>query len=356
MASLSPYEQNALGEVQRRRADNLENSPTRLVPKRVQDAVERGTDLAGEKIKSTAAGKKLADGTQAAYARAARGLGKATSKFAEKSLSEQRILRTYKRAGHPVADLVKLRELDLQIVDGVRPKRLDLVYASLAGLEGAASGAVVSGGEALATFGSVASAGAAAAPGLGAIATAMAADATFALAATSRAVAHVGAYYGYDPTEPGESLFAMSVINLGTATTSGAKYYAYRELSQLAQGLARRATWTVLNEHILTRVAQKFASDMSVRLTQRKLGQIVPVAGILIGAGLNYHLLDEVCESAYWAYRERFLRDKEGGTAFDVATPTPEPRIDDGPADNTEDTISLLAALDDPDENPGTSS
>ena len=76
----------------------------------------------------------------------------------------------------------------------------------------------------------------------------------------------------------------MSVLNLGTASTAGAKYVAYRELSQLAQGLARKATWAKLEEHLLTKVAQKFAMQMNTRLTQKKLGQFVPIAGIFIGA------------------------------------------------------------------------
>jgi hypothetical protein len=45
----------------------------------------------------------------------------------------------------------------------------------------------------------------------------------------------------------------------------------------------------------------------------------VPVAGILVGAGLNFALLDSVIGAAYWAYRERFIREKSGD--FEVQLP-----------------------------------
>jgi hypothetical protein len=37
---------------------------------------------------------------------------------------------------------------------------------------------------------------------------------------------------------------------------------------------------------------------------------------VLVGAGLNYALLDRVVDAAYWAYRERFLREKTGDFTF----------------------------------------
>jgi hypothetical protein len=247
----------------------------------------------------------------AAYGTAAEGVSKLLGKAGSSSISQSRVLQSYARHGHPVSSLAEIRELDLKFVEKeVRPKRFELAYASAAAVEGALAGGVISGGEALAALGSVAGAGAGGAPGFGTVAAAMSADMAFVLAAGSRAVAHTAIYYGYDPTDPSEQLFMLAVINAGSATTAGAKYVAYRELSQMAQGLARRATWATLDKHVLTRVAKIFANDMSVRLTQRKLGQLVPVAGIFVGGGLNYHLLAGICDAAYWGYRERFLTDK----------------------------------------------
>jgi hypothetical protein len=197
---------------------------------------------------------------------------------------------------------------------------MDLVYASIAATEGAAAGAVVTGAELLGTVGSVASAGAASAPGAGAVGTAMAADAAFVLAAAQRVVSHTAMYYGFDPLEPAERVFAMSVVNLGSAVTTAGKVAGYSELSKVTQLLARRATWKQLNEHALPRIAQAFGVRFGLRLTQRKLGQLVPVAGMLLGAGMNYRLVDEIAETAYWTYRERFLLEK-GGPDLQVDIP-----------------------------------
>jgi len=38
----------------------------------------------------------------------------------------------------------------------------------------------------------------------------------------------------------------------------------------------------------------------------------VPIAGIGIGAALNWKMVDDVANAAYWAYRERFLYEKGG--------------------------------------------
>jgi len=327
MAELSEYEVRALAEIEKHRADQLQHSSRRLVPKRVREAAAKSGRAAQGRLQAMPGGDKLLRRTALAYAKAGEGIGKAVARTGRLTLSESRVLRSYKRRGHQVNELAAIRELDLKIVEHVRPKRMDVLYAASAGLEGALAGGVVSGGEALATIGTVFGAGAGAAPGVGAVATAMASDAAFVLGAGSRAVAHTAMHYGYDPLDPGERLFMMAVLNLGTAATSGAKYTAYKELSQLAQGLARRKAWAVLEEKLLTRVAQKFASDMGTRLTQKKLGQLVPVAGILVGAGLNYGMLDDICDAAYWAYRERFIRDKQGDGST-VTLPDPPPPFD----------------------------
>lgn len=104
----------------------------------------------------------------------------------------------------------------------------------------------------------------------------------------------------------------MQVIGLGLAATPSAKYVAYQQLSVLTTKLAKNATWQQLNQQALVRVAQKFAGQFSQKLTKKKLGQFVPVAGIGIGAALNWKMVDDVSSAAYWAYRERFLHEKGG--------------------------------------------
>jgi hypothetical protein len=59
------------------------------------------------------------------------------------------------------------------------------------------------------------------------------------------------------------------------------------------------------SRHVLTRVAQRFAAKFGPALTKKKLGQFVPVAGMVVGAGLNSWVIDQISVAAHDAYRER---------------------------------------------------
>ena len=106
----------------------------------------------------------------------------------------------------------------------------------------------------------------------------MAADAAAVLVAANRAVAHTAAYYGYDLDHPDERLFALAVLSMGTAAETG-KAAAYIELNKLVQMLARRATWDQLRQNVVTGVVEKVFTRLGFRITQRKLGQAVPILG-----------------------------------------------------------------------------
>jgi len=179
-------------------------------------------------------------------------------------------------------------------------------YPSAAALSGAGAGLAISGGE-LAT---AVSAGAAAAPSGGVIAGAFVGDAATVLALGSRAVGRSALMYGYDPESPAEKLFIISVVNAGTAVSAGAKSAAFADISKLTQALVRDKTWKVLNETVVARVAGEFAKRFSFRLTKQGLGRVVPIAGIGLGAALNWATLEGIVDAADIAYRRRFLLEK----------------------------------------------
>jgi len=139
----------------------------------------------------------------------------------------------------------------------------------------------------------------------------MAADAAAVVAAANRAVGHTAAYYGYNLRHPDERLFALAVLSMGTAAETG-KGAAYIELNKLVQMLARRATWDQLRQNVVTGVIEKVFTRLGFRITQRKLGQAVPVVGTLLGAGMNARVLSSVIDDADRIYRERFLREHYG--------------------------------------------
>jgi hypothetical protein len=265
------------------------------------------------------------------------GLGDFGARTAMASVRDGAIIEAYRKRGHTVDALDDIRKLDLQVIDRVKPK-LGLAYTAGATVEGAAAGFAVSGGELLATAGGVLGVGAGGAPGAATVIGAMAGDAIAVLLGTNRAVAHIAAYYGYDVAKPDERLFALAVLGMGTATEVG-KAAAYAEINKLVQMLARRATWEQLRQNAVTRVVEQVFARIGVRITQRKLGQAVPVVGVLFGAGMNAKLLMDVTDDAEHIYRERFLRERYGLPAHDVLSATHE-HLDDA------EVIDVVGVLD----------
>jgi len=175
--------------------------------------------------------------------------------------------------------------------------------------------------------------GARAAPGITVLVGVTAADAVAVLAASSRLSAEIAAYYGYDVELPQERVRAAGVLGVGLASQAG-KAAAYQELNKLVQALARRKTWEVLNKNVMTGVIRSVFGRFGVQLTQKKLGQAVPVFGILIGAGLNGATINGVAGAAEMVYRERFLREKYG-----------LPESDDQPVPQHEDAVDVTEIL-----------
>ena len=351
---LSDYERQQLDKVREHKERELRRSPRRLVPEPVKG---KGREWYEKAIKAPGA-SKVKDGGAAALKATAEGAGKFMTRTGQLTTSEARVVRAYAKRGHSVEQLDDIRNLDLRAIDKVASfTRLHYTYSLTAAAEGAAAGLAVSGGEAVAAVGTVAGAGAGAAPGLGTIAGAMGADVATLLVACSRVIAHDALYYGYDPRDPAEEVFMMQVIGLGMAATPSAKAVAYQQLAVLTRSLATNVTWRQLNQQTLVKVTQKFATKFGQRLTKKKLGQFVPIAGVGIGAVMNWKMVDDVADAAYWAYRERFLYDKGGDLPPIVIDAEFDDVMAEDDGDSSIDVIDILESegivLDDDDDAHG---
>lgn len=336
---LSPYEQKEWDRLQKRKADALGKKARHLLPAAARDRVSRAADAVKRNPASEVAG--------AAYASAATELGKIIGGAASLTVSNDSVVKRFKKSGHEIAAIRDVHALDLEVVDSVaRLGRIRWGHSGSAALTGLGTAAAITGGTVWLAKGTVHDEGAKKAPGIGVVATAYAADISAVLGLAARTVASTARYYGYDPQQREEQVFMMSVIGLGMATGGPAKTAAYAELSQLTQLLFRDATWARLNEKVLTKIAQQFANRFSVSLTKKKLGQFVPVAGMVVGAGLNFALIDKIAAAANDAYRERFLVERSGGTlvAAEVAV---DPSL---PADDS--AFGVIELLDEEDVLP----
>ncbi|MEJ2870645.1 EcsC family protein [Actinomycetospora sp. OC33-EN08] len=229
------------------------------------------------------------------------------------------IVAAHRERGHPVAELSDLRDLPLADLRAVTPD-LGVPYAIGGAVQGAGSSLVTSSGTVLAAG----TGGVAAAPGLGAVLAVLGVDAALGVLVSTRAVAHVAAYHGYDVADPDERLFALGVLSLGLAEDSR-RAAAYRELAGVARGLARRQAVRLTSERVGA-VVRTVSTSLALRLTQERFAQVVPLLGTALVIRRTVRSLRQVVDDAEHLYAERLLRER-----YDV--PFEEPGPDDEPGE-----------------------
>jgi hypothetical protein len=327
---------DAAAELGKRAAKYLENHPrTRLTVSHGQEIVAKGTYAVGSGARHAAG--TLPDGMAGWSGAALESMRRTVGRVSRAGLSSTRVVARHQKHGHDVASLSDLRRLDLEQIDAVRGRGASWYYPAMAALSGAGAGLVISGGELVITV----SAGASAAPSGGAIASAILGDAAAVLGLASRSVGHLSLFYGYDPEEPAEKLFAMSVVNAGTAMSASAKTAAMADISRLTQALVRGKAWTVLDKSVVATVSRQFAKAFSVRFTKQSLGKVVPAAGILLGGAFNWATLEAIVDAADIAYRRRFLLEKYPHLD-DEQAPASFPDAGPEAPDDTDEVISVL--------------
>ncbi|AUZ33855.1 serine/arginine repetitive matrix protein 2 [Arthrobacter sp. PGP41] len=300
-------EQVAIGaeKIGERATQYLEERPgAQATVVRGQELVSRGAHVLGTGARKAA--EAIPDGISDWSGAAFTSMRKSVARVSRAGLSPKQVVAKHRKRKHAVSNLSDLRRLDLEQVDAVRGRGASWGYPLAAALSGAGAGLAISGGELAVPL----TGGAAAAPSGAVIAGAFVGDAALVLALGSRCVGEVSLHYGYDPEEPAEKLFIMSVVNAGTAVSAGAKSAALADISRLTQALVRKKTWEVLDKSIVSQVSKQFAKAFGVRLTKQGLGKVVPVAGILVGGTLNWTTLEGIFDAANIAYRRRFLLEK----------------------------------------------
>ncbi|TSE17922.1 hypothetical protein B1A87_007220 [Arthrobacter sp. KBS0703] len=247
------------------------------------------------------------------------------------------MVKKHVKLGHDVALLSDLRRLDLQQIDAVRGRGAQWGYPIIAAASGAVAGVLITGGELAVPL----TGGAAAAPSGGVIAGAFFGDAAVVLSLSSRCVGATSLLYGYDPEDPAEKLFIMSVVNAGTAMSASAKTAAMADISRLTQALVRGRTWAVLDRSLVSQVSKQFAKAFGTRLTKQGLGKVIPAAGTLIGFTLNWATLESIVDVANNEYRKRFLLEKYAHLAAEEASAP----FTDGVPDEADEVISVIGEI-----------
>ena len=127
-----------------------------------------------------------------------------------------------------------------------------------------------------------------------------------------RLIQQIGGAYGFPLRRPEFQPLVIAIYNVAASGSQASKHAAVRELSVAAAAFAhdtgykgRRASGTFReqNRHVPRELAKNLAA--------RKLGQLIPVAGAAVGAGVNYWFTDQTAKTATMLFRSLYLERKE---------------------------------------------
>lgn len=158
----------------------------------------------------------------------------------------------------------------------------------------------------------------------------LAADVPATLLLAAHTVRATACAYGITGDDPAERAYRLAVLDLATALADRRRAQAIAAIRQLAtriDTLAGPPATDPAAEWLLDKVVERIARQLGLSLGGRKLGQVVPVVGGLVAAGVNAGFQTDIARSARYAYRQRWLMGRRLLPAtIDTARPEPQPQ------------------------------
>ncbi len=140
----------------------------------------------------------------------------------------------------------------------------------------------------------------------------LAADVPVLFTVNFRLIQQVSAAYGFPLRGPEFLPIVVSIFNVAASGSRQAKSDALRELSVAAAAFAHgsgyrgRAAQGTLREQM-----GHLPREIAKNLGAAKLGQMIPIAGAAIGAGVNYWFTEQTAAAATMLCRSLYLERKE---------------------------------------------
>ena len=213
------------------------------------------------------------------------GLLELTNEITQDSVWTEAVMKDFHARGHDVASPAHLRRLDLEEIDGALVG-LDKKYVGLATIEGAATGVAGAAG--------------------------IVPDLVALVSINLRAAGEYATYCGMDIATPEERLFALQLLDRVAQPSNNSKNVTIAPAVRTVSRVARQTGTQVIEQVGIGNAVEAVARRLGIALTEKKLAQMVPVTGAFIGGGLNYLYTSNVCKTAHFIYRERFLEAKYG--------------------------------------------
>jgi len=145
---------------------------------------------------------------------------------------------------------------------------------------------------------------------------AMTADILVVQVLSTSIAARIAYSYGYDAKDPEEQEFIQRLVQR-SFMAQAAKAKPLRDVARAADALKGRVNWSnkLRQDHRLLAALEKLMQQLGPtgsRVPVKNVAKVVPVVGILIGAGMNSAVLGRVAADAQRYCQTRFLCDKHG--------------------------------------------
>ncbi|WP_321418815.1 EcsC family protein [uncultured Desulfobacter sp.] len=161
----------------------------------------------------------------------------------------------------------------------------------------------------------------------------LAADVPATVTLALRTIYQIGLCYGYEAKTDDDKLFILAVLALSSANSIGDKMialntlHAVRDNSEHASKPSPNDITGSTAEKSITKKDTDIGIDhlsktIGLNLTKRKMLQLIPAVGAIVGGSVNGWYLKDVGWSARRAYQERWFADKYSGlTTSSAMTP-----------------------------------
>ncbi|WP_022854421.1 EcsC family protein [Thermodesulfatator atlanticus] len=268
---LTPYDQKALKEI-----DAWKNRPVNKFKRKMFQLPEKGLGFLQNALDTAGVPTELVETIF-------KSILLALTDTAAYSVNKKGIYEKFRQKGLVVNSSSDILALELKQIDDL-VKHLDLKYKGALTVEGGISSAF-------------------SLPGI-------AVDLAISITGSLRAISEYATYYGFPPEDLEERTYVLYVFTRAFGPAETGKPGALVHLEKVARDILRNKTWAELSESWFVQIAKKVAEQIGVRLTKKGLLKAIPVVGIAISAGTNYHLAHKVCLASFMLYRERFLYRK----------------------------------------------
>lgn len=124
-----------------------------------------------------------------------------------------------------------------------------------------------------------------------------------------RTIQEVAICYGFPIEGEVEHAYMMKVLDVGHYLENEQKRVGMEELQGLQDMISSGAPLKDLERVSLAKGLQALARELSVALFRRKAAQTMAVVGSVVGASVNFALVNDIGLTAYYAYRYRFLHE-----------------------------------------------